>query len=118
MQIPLAMDAIGSFVVAASAPLDIRVWRVDTQPASKLTSNATTTLTLVRELSIMSVGQPLRVRTFLLPNGYAFKTICCLSMQKDIHIGFQDAQVIATTGIGCMLQRPYAFPSCQVPACL
>ena len=61
LQIPLAMDAIGSFVVAASAPLDIRVWRVDTQPASKLNGDATTTLTLVRELSIMSVGQPLRV---------------------------------------------------------
>ncbi len=59
------MDAIGSFVVAASAPLDIRMWRVDTQPASKLTGKATTVLTLVRELSIMSVGQPLRVRIIL-----------------------------------------------------
>lgn len=63
MQIPLAMDAIGSFVVAASAPLDIRVWRVDMQPVTKLNSRATATLTLIRELSIMSVGQPLRVCT-------------------------------------------------------
>ena len=68
LQIPLAMDAIGSFVVAASAPLDIRVWRVDTQAASKLTGDATTTLTLVRELSIMSVGQPLRVGDPLQPD--------------------------------------------------
>ena len=62
LQVPLAMDAIGSFVVAASAPLDIKVWRVDTQPASKLGGEAVTLLTVVRELSIMSVGQPLRVR--------------------------------------------------------
>ena len=56
------MDAIGSFVVAASAPLDIKVWRVDTQPASKPGGEAVTSLSVVRELSIMSVGQPLRVR--------------------------------------------------------
>ena len=61
VQVPLAMDAIGSYVVAASAPLDIRVWRVDTLPASKLSGEPRTVLTLIRELSIMSVGQPLRV---------------------------------------------------------
>ena len=57
-------------MVAASAPLDIKVWRVDTQPASKLNGEATTTLTLVRELSIMSVGQPLRVGSLSLPRPY------------------------------------------------
>lgn len=68
VQIPLAMDAIGCFVVAASAPLDIKVWKVDSRPASELGGEATTTLTLVRELSIMSVGQPLRVRSLPLPH--------------------------------------------------
>ena len=64
------MDAIGSFVVAASAPLDIKVWRVDTQPASKVGGEAVTSLSVVRELSIMSVGQPLRVRLLIsLPSG-------------------------------------------------
>ena len=74
LQVPLAMDAIGSFVVAASAPLDIKVWRVDTQPASKLGGEANTSLSIVRELSIMSVGQPLRVRFFI-----SF-TVCNLGM--------------------------------------
>ena len=62
-------------MVAASAPLDIRVWRVDTQPASKLNGDATTTLTLVRELSIMSVGQPLRVGPLSLPRPYQLAVV-------------------------------------------
>ena len=62
VQVPLTMDSCGHYVVAASAPLDIRMWRVDLPIVSKPSSKPTAVITTVRELSIMSVGQPLRVR--------------------------------------------------------
>jgi hypothetical protein len=60
------MDACGNYVVAASAPLEIRVWRVIIAGATALVGKPTATFTVVRELSIMTVGQPLRVSTCIL----------------------------------------------------
>ena len=56
---PLALDVLGTFVVVASEPLDIQVLRVDL--TGKLTPLGTprASFTVVRKLSIMSVGQPL-----------------------------------------------------------
>lgn len=59
---PLAMDACGSYLVAASAPLDICVWRVDLAPGGGAGAGApAAAAVVVRELSILSVGQPLQV---------------------------------------------------------
>lgn len=60
-QVPLAMDACGSHVVAAYAPLDIKVWRIDVAGIFTASGKPSAKMTIVRELSIMSVGQPLRV---------------------------------------------------------
>ena len=61
------MDACGSFIVAASAPLEVRVLRVHVHGgAPNMAGRPSATISVVRELSIMSVGQPLRVR---LPRG-------------------------------------------------
>lgn len=56
------MDACGCYVVAASAPLEVRVLRVQLLGAAGLAGRPSARITVVRELSIMSVGQPLRVR--------------------------------------------------------
>lgn len=55
------MDASGSHVVAAYAPLDIKVWRIDLAGTIMPSGKPSARITVVRELSIMSVGQPLRV---------------------------------------------------------
>lgn len=60
-QVPLAMDACGNFVVAASDPLEIRVWRISIAGVKTLEGKPSATFTIIRELSIMTVGQPLRV---------------------------------------------------------
>ena len=59
---PLAMDACGSYMVAASAPLEICVWRVDLAAAPGPGGAVSAAAVVVRELSILSVGQPLQAR--------------------------------------------------------
>ncbi len=55
------MDTCGSYIVAASAPLDICVWRVDLAPGGGRGGAPSAAATVVRELSILSVGLPLQV---------------------------------------------------------
>ncbi len=59
---PLAMDACGSYMVAASAPLEVCVWRVDLAAAPGPGGAVSAAAVVVRELSILSVGQPLQAR--------------------------------------------------------
>ena len=59
-QVPLAVDVLGAWVVVASAPLDIRVLRVDLTGDLTPLGTPTASFTVICELSIMSVGQPLR----------------------------------------------------------
>ncbi|KAK9828450.1 hypothetical protein WJX72_000056 [[Myrmecia] bisecta] len=59
-QVPLAMDCIGNHLVVASAPLEVCVLRVDIQGSLVPLATPNATLTIIRELSIMSVGQPLK----------------------------------------------------------
>jgi hypothetical protein len=84
------MDACGSFVVAASAPLEVRVLRVQLGGPLSLAGRPTAAISVVRELSIMSVGQPLRVRAHslvLLVNPSFPRTPClkphCFQGQED-----------------------------------
>ena len=56
------MDACGSYMVAASAPLEICVWRVDLAAAPGPGGAVSAAAVIVRELSILSVGQPLQAR--------------------------------------------------------
>lgn len=59
-QAPLAMDVCGVHLVVASAPLDITVFRVDLTGALTPLGAPAATFTIVRQLSIMSPGQPLQ----------------------------------------------------------
>jgi hypothetical protein len=62
-QVPLAMDSLDYHIVVCLPPLDIRLLRVELQPAAAPKQSAVAQLTIMRELSIMSVGSPLAVRS-------------------------------------------------------
>ena len=62
-QVPLAMDALGQHIVLAMAPLEISLMRVALHGSVTAAGNPIAHLTVVRELSILSIGTPLRVRT-------------------------------------------------------
>lgn len=57
-QAPLAIDALDQYIVLATAPLEIVLLRVQILGA---TGTPTAQLTVIRELSILSAGSPLRV---------------------------------------------------------
>lgn len=61
-QVPLAMDSLGYHIVVVLPPLDIRLLRVELLPTAGPKQSAVAQLTVVRELSIMSVGSQLTVR--------------------------------------------------------
>jgi hypothetical protein len=65
-QVPLAMDSLGYHIVVVLPPLDIRLLRVELLPTAGPKQSAVAQLTVVRELSIMSVGSQLTVR--IMPN--------------------------------------------------
>ena len=60
-QAPLAMDVSGVHLIVASAPLDITVFRIHLTGALTPQGAPAASFTLVRQLSIMSVGHPLQV---------------------------------------------------------
>ena len=61
LQAPLALDALGSYVLVAFAPLELTLLRVAMTGALSPNGAPTATIHIVRELSIMSVGQPITV---------------------------------------------------------
>ena len=67
LQAPLAIDALDQYIVLATAPLEIVLLRVQIQGAVSATGNPSAQLTVIRELSILSAGSPLRVPKTLDP---------------------------------------------------
>ena len=65
LQAPLALDALGSYVLVAFAPLELTLLHVVMTGALSPTGAPTAKIHAVRELSIMSVGQPVTVREFV-----------------------------------------------------
>ena len=61
-QAPIALDALGSYVLVAFAPLELSLLHVVMTGALSPTGTPTAKIHAVRELSIMSVGQPITVR--------------------------------------------------------
>ena len=61
-QAPIALDALGSYVLVAFAPLELTLLHVVMTGALSPTGTPTAKIHAVRELSIMSVGQPITVR--------------------------------------------------------
>ena len=61
MQAPLALDALGSYILVAYAPLELTLLRVAMAGPLSPTGASTARVSVVRELSIMSVGQPITV---------------------------------------------------------
>lgn len=59
------MDALGQHIVLATAPLEITLMRVALHGSLTAAGNPMAHLTVVRELSILSIGTPLRVRSRL-----------------------------------------------------
>lgn len=59
------MDAIGDYLLLAYAPLEVMVIRVNVLGPLTPSGNPTAKLTIVRELSIMSLGQQLKVSSSL-----------------------------------------------------
>ena len=57
------MDALDQHIVLAMAPLEISLMRVALHGSLTAAGNPMAHVTVVRELSILSVGTPLRVRT-------------------------------------------------------
>ena len=74
-QVPLAMDALGQHIVLATAPLEISLMRVALHGSLTATGNPIAHLTVVRELSILSIGTPLRVRPSLCTDSLASQTL-------------------------------------------
>lgn len=58
VQTPVAMDALGNFIQIAYAPLDVSVLRIDLSGQLTPLGTPTATVTVVRELSIMTSAQP------------------------------------------------------------
>ncbi|KAL0053131.1 hypothetical protein WJX82_001373 [Trebouxia sp. C0006] len=58
-QAPIALDALGSYVLVAFAPLELTLLHVVMTGALSPTGTPTAKIHAVRELSIMSVGQPI-----------------------------------------------------------
>ncbi|KAL0029799.1 hypothetical protein WJX77_000735 [Trebouxia sp. C0004] len=58
-QAPIALDALGSYVLVAFAPLELTLLQVVMTGALSPTGTPTAKIHAVRELSIMSVGQPI-----------------------------------------------------------
>ena len=63
VQVPLAMDVSGEYIVLACDPLEITVLRVSLTGELTLAGTASASFQLVRQLSIVSPGHPLQVRT-------------------------------------------------------
>ena len=61
LQVPLALDALGNYVLIAFAPLELTLLHVVVSPASGPNKTPTASFHTVRQLSIMSVGQPITV---------------------------------------------------------
>eukprot|EP00891_Asterochloris_glomerata_P001441 jgi/Astpho2/1441/e_gw1.00025.4.1_t len=61
VQTPVAMDALGNFIQIAYAPLDVSVLRIDLSGQLTPLGTPTATVTVVRELSIMTSAQPVVV---------------------------------------------------------
>ena len=55
------MDALGNFIQIAYAPLDVSVLRIDLSGQLTPMGTPTATVTVVRELSIMTSAQPVVV---------------------------------------------------------
>ncbi|KAL3150452.1 hypothetical protein ABBQ32_000282 [Trebouxia sp. C0010 RCD-2024] len=58
-QAPLALDALGTYILVAFAPLELTLLRVAMTGALTPNGASTAKISVVRELSIMSVGQPI-----------------------------------------------------------
>ena len=67
LQVPLALDSLGNYILIAFAPLELTLLHVVVTPASGPNKTPTANFHTVRQLSIMSVGQPITVRTFTVP---------------------------------------------------
>ena len=61
LQAPLALDALGSYVLVAFAPLELNLLHVTFTGALSPTGKPIARIKVVRELSIMTVGQPITV---------------------------------------------------------
>ena len=63
IQVPRAMDVNGEYIVLASEPLEITVLRVSLTGELTPAGTASAAFQLVRQLSIVSPGHPLQVRS-------------------------------------------------------
>lgn len=61
VQVPLALDCLGNYILIAFAPLELTLLHVVVSPASGPNKSPTAKFHTVRQLSIMSVGQPIMV---------------------------------------------------------
>lgn len=66
-QAPIAMDAVGSYLLLACEPLDITLLKVTLEGQLIPTASPMATLTVVRQLGIISMGQPLRDIALIAP---------------------------------------------------
>ena len=80
LQAPLALDALGSYVLVAFAPLELTLMHVAMTGALSPNSKPTAKIQVVRELSIMSVGQPITVQRLLILSTASPRHVCtCLA---------------------------------------
>lgn len=84
VQAPQAMDALGSYVLVAFAPLELTLLHVVMTGALSPTGKPAARVKVVRELSIMSVGQPITVRQLTKPCAPQ-NTASCKSLHRSIH---------------------------------
>ncbi len=64
---PVAIDAAGHYILIACAPLDLTLLHVHVEGHLTPATQPRATLTIARELSILSVGQPLRDLALVAP---------------------------------------------------
>ncbi len=106
------MDALGNFIQIAYAPLDVSVLRIDLSGQLTPLGTPTATVTVVRELSIMTSAQPVVVSRGAPMHAQALSTILPAG-QADVALS-NELQVHAAA----CLQACLAVHGCMLPSML
>ena len=104
--VPSAVDAVGNYLLLACAPLDLTLLHVQLTGPLSPAAQPRATLTVARELSILSVGRPLRDIALVAPlHGAAAEPRSCVLLRAGGGLSVLDmaqgSEVVLSQGVEC-----------------
>lgn len=104
--VPVAVDAVGSHLLLACAPLDLTLLHVQFTGPLSPAAQPRATLTVARELSILSVGRPLRDIALVAPrHGAAEEPRSCVLLRAGGGLSVLDlaqgSEVVLSQRVEC-----------------